>query len=120
MGIYTRADLRNSYIYFLLDPRNNKVRYIGITNDPKNRLDMHIRNKEAIKESPKRKWIERLAKEGLYPTMLLVARFESRVDCEKVERQLIWEFSERQKIYNSKHTYREEKPGTILHLSKLI
>ena len=38
-----------AYIYALLDPRDNEVRYIGKTTQPKNRLSGHIRECKNIK-----------------------------------------------------------------------
>ena len=117
-GSDRRLHLTNNYLYFLLDPNNDKVKYIGITTIPKERYSMQLRNVETIVSSPKYKWIERLAKKKQYPKMLLVAKFQDREDCIKVERQLIYEFSKRQKIYNGKHIYKPKREG-LIQLSKL-
>ncbi len=57
-----------AYIYALLDPRDNEVRYIGKTTQPKNRLSGHIRECKNIKSLHYRaKWIRSLLKKELLP-----------------------------------------------------
>lgn len=57
-----------AYIYALLDPRDNEVRYIGKTTQPKNRLSGHIRECKNIKSLHYRaKWIRSLLKKELFP-----------------------------------------------------
>ena len=57
-----------AYIYALLDPRDNEVRYIGKTTNPNNRLSGHIT--ECKKEQSthyRAKWVKSLLKENLKP-----------------------------------------------------
>jgi len=53
------------YIYVLLDPRTNEIRYLGKTNDTKERLYGHIYEKGKL--GHKYKWIQQLKKNGLKP-----------------------------------------------------
>jgi len=57
-----------AYIYALLDPRNNEVRYIGKTTQPKNRLSGHIGECKNVKSLHYRaKWIISLLNKELQP-----------------------------------------------------
>jgi hypothetical protein len=58
------------YIYALVDPRDLEVRYIGKTNDPKNRLRAHIYPHNSVKDKNiKMIWTEELKALGLRPIM---------------------------------------------------
>lgn len=59
-----------AYIYALLDPRDNQVRYIGKTTNPKNRLSGHIT--ECKKDNVthyRAMWIKSLIRENLKPSI---------------------------------------------------
>jgi len=59
------------YIYVLIDPRNNKVKYVGKTVNLQNRFEQHIywfTGSNPRKEN----WIKKLIKEGLRPEMLVI------------------------------------------------
>jgi predicted GIY-YIG superfamily endonuclease len=83
--------MKKWFVYFLVDPRIGKVRYIGITCDPKRRLREH-RN-DAV--NPKRKhwpvhyWITKLTAEGVTPKMILAEEVADVVDAGYRERELI-------------------------------
>jgi hypothetical protein len=49
------------YIYALIDPRNNSVRYVGQTLYPTMRLHSHNRPTDSL---PKSQWIRELSAEG--------------------------------------------------------
>jgi hypothetical protein len=57
---------RTYSIYALIDPRNNAVRYVGLTVYPDERLKQHIQGDGNI---PKRQWISELSQLGLSPLM---------------------------------------------------
>ena len=60
---------RGGVIYALVDPRNNQVRYIGQTVQPKKRLYMHLHD---AKKRPRRHlchWINQLLSLGLRPEL---------------------------------------------------
>ncbi len=62
-----------AYIYGLVDPRNNKIRYIGKTIHPKNRLSGHIsecKNKKVIHH--RAKWIRSILKLNLRPLIKFI------------------------------------------------
>lgn len=61
------------YIYWLLEPRNNSVRYVGKTLDPHTRfrhyLDAAVLGKD--KHLPSTRWVAKLRAHGEYPIMHL-------------------------------------------------
>lgn len=72
------------YIYRLIDSRNNEVRYIGKTTNPKRRYKQHLYDK---RKSHKSSWIQSLRKLGLKPI------FEIIETCDEnnwVEREKYW------------------------------
>jgi group I intron endonuclease len=60
-----------NYIYGLIDPRSNKIRYVGKTNNPDQRLFDHIRHSKH-KTTYKDKWIRSLLEIGLNPTITIL------------------------------------------------
>ena len=63
----------NIFIYALIDPRNNKMRYIGKTiNKIGTRLSKHISNIKYESKTHKTNWIKQLLKNGLFPTIKLI------------------------------------------------
>jgi hypothetical protein len=62
-----------AYIYGLVDPRDNKIRYIGKTKYPKHRLSGHITESKNIKIINYRiKWIRKLISIGLKPNIIFL------------------------------------------------
>ncbi len=55
-----------AYIYALIDPRDNSIRYIGKTICPKNRISGHI-NESKKYDHHRAKWIRSLTKIGISP-----------------------------------------------------
>ena len=62
-----------SYIYELIDPETNRVRYIGKTNNPKNRLKKHLNECTKLGIwTPKNQWLFYLKNKGLKPIMNII------------------------------------------------
>ncbi len=61
--------METTFIYALIDPRDNKVRYIGKANKPKYRLQAHLTDKT---KTHKCSWIKSLLKEDLKPELLII------------------------------------------------
>lgn len=74
------------FVYELVDPRTDAVAYVGITNNPNQRLRAHITDTET--NDNKQAWIEQLQKEHLKPRMRILEIVESRE--EAVEREKYW------------------------------
>lgn len=63
--------MKNVYIYALIDPRNDQVRYIGKANNPEDRYRNHY-NSSRDKDTHKRNWINNIRKDGLKPELLIL------------------------------------------------
>lgn len=63
--------MKNVYIYALIDPRNNHVRYIGKAKSPEDRYKNHY-NSARDKNTHKRNWINSVRKDGLRPELLIL------------------------------------------------
>lgn len=63
--------MENTYIYALIDPRNNLVRYIGKTNNIKQRYYKHL-NPQKGNNTYKNNWINLLKKQGFKPEILIL------------------------------------------------
>ena len=60
-----------TYIYILIDPRNNDIRYVGKSDNPLVRLNEHIRKSEN-KITYKNNWIRSLIKNGVKPKLNII------------------------------------------------
>lgn len=60
-----------TYIYYLKDPIDNKIKYIGKSDDPINRLKDHIK-KHSYKKTFKNNWIKKLLDKNLKPLMEVI------------------------------------------------
>lgn len=62
-------DGNTTFIYALVDPRTQQIRYVGKANDPQHRLRDHLREK---RKSYKNSWIKELRDNGLVPELQIV------------------------------------------------
>ena len=72
------------YIYKLIDPRNNEVRYIGKTTNTKRRYKQHLYDK---RKSHKSSWVQSLRNQKLKPIMEILETCDN--DNWK-EREIYW------------------------------
>lgn len=63
------------FVYYLICPIDNKVKYVGKSKNPKTRYKQHIKKLDK-QSTPKREWLEKLFKKGLLPKMIIVEIFE--------------------------------------------
>jgi hypothetical protein len=63
-------DYEKVYIYALIDPCTDDIRYIGKSIDPEQRYSQHLNNKDSNKL--KIAWINRLGNNGLQPKMKIL------------------------------------------------
>jgi len=73
------------YIYALIDPRDERVRYVGQTVNPARRFRSHLADKSV--STPKRDWLDELLLLGLMPIMEVVE------ECQKGtvdEKEVYW------------------------------
>ena len=75
----------NHYIYSLIDPRYNTLRYIGQTNNVKDRLRRHLQDNRKLKRTS---WIKSLINKNLKPIMRIEAVVTFK-DKDKMEKMFI-------------------------------
>ena len=93
-----------AYIYGLIDPRNNEIRYIGKTINPKNRLSGHITESKDINVVNYRaKWLRKLTKLGLKAEITFLKTCSSD-EYEKYETEFI-------KIYSNNRLTNSDETG---------
>jgi len=70
--------MKKTYIYGLIDPRDNKIKYIGKSNDPIKRLKSHIYNSinNKKKRTKKENWIIKLINNFLQPEIKILIECE--------------------------------------------
>jgi hypothetical protein len=69
--------MRYVSIYILIDPRDQEIRYVGVTLKTLDyRLKLHLIRQK--RRSPKYLWIEELKRQGLMPTIQLVQQVPER------------------------------------------
>lgn len=67
--------MKTTKIYVLIDPRDNSIRYVGKTNNEKERYKNHL-NSLRDKNTHKRNWINQLKSIGLKPIMKVIEEIE--------------------------------------------
>lgn len=60
------------YVYILIDPRTDLVRYVGITSNPPMRLRGHVSDSKLRETTHKSRWIRQLLAKSLRPVMEIV------------------------------------------------
>lgn len=76
--------VRPTYIYALKDPRNNEIRYIGKSNNPKVRFQQHLKDKKNILKDD---WITELLQIGSLPELVILEKTD--IDHWQ-EREIYW------------------------------
>lgn len=66
--------LYSMYIYTLKDPRDNTIRYIGMSKDPVKRLASHYSLSDGTGE--KQQWLRELRDAGFRPTLEILEKVE--------------------------------------------
>jgi hypothetical protein len=61
---------QTNFIYALVDPRNNAVRYVGKSNEPKARFFIHMHYE--CSNGHKQNWLNQLKRLGLLPVMEII------------------------------------------------
>ena len=78
-------------VYSLKDPKTGEVRYVGISQNVKKRFRQHITDN---KDCHKKRWINKLLKENLLPSLETVDRNLSIEDAFELEKKYIKNFKE--------------------------
>ena len=77
-------------VYALVDPRDDTIRYVGLSKDAQFRLQQHLWGYCGSKQS--RLWIESLQQLGMSPTLLILEEIDVGSDTYQLahERELYW------------------------------
>lgn len=67
-------DTKTVYIYGLVDPRTNEVRYVGKTINPTNRHNQHLKFRAYYAHTYKARWINSLKQEKLQPKFVILEK----------------------------------------------
>lgn len=87
------------YIYALVDPDDNTVRYVGQTTCPASRLISHMTSGEGTGGKPKGEWISSLKMSGKVPRMEILTR-ASLHEWERAEQYWIAFYLRFGRLYN--------------------
>lgn len=78
------------YFYVLKDPRDSKIRYVGRTVDPVQRLRHHIYEAKKKNKNRRERWVVSLLRRNLEPVLQVVYQLKCTVDvAAQTERTLI-------------------------------
>jgi len=84
-------NFRAYYIYVLLDPTTNEVRYVGITSSIAERYIKHLDDR--FKPTPKGQWTKSLSEQGLVPNLVILEKLDTyKRYAQRREKQLIQEY----------------------------
>jgi predicted GIY-YIG superfamily endonuclease len=93
----------NYQVYGLIDPRDNKVKYIGISKNVKLRYQNH-KGLSCHQKTLKDKWIQHLSSLNLTPKIsILDSVKKTKSDAKKREQELIKFYAKKNIIYNISH-----------------
>ena len=84
--------MKKYYLYYLIDPNTNEVRYIGITYRPEKRLNEHLSLAKKQK-TYKDNWILKLAENNQRPILKIISESESKEEIVSMEINGISNFS---------------------------
>lgn len=73
--------MKTKFIYCLICPKTNKVRYIGKSKDPSDRLRRHLSKNSLLDSTKKNNWLVSLLRQNLLPEMEIIDEvFENEID----------------------------------------
>jgi hypothetical protein len=73
------------HIYHLVDPRDAKVRYVGMTRNPKSRFRSHIAEAHERDNTDKKRWIRELLAAGMQPVLAIVGNAPTELEARAIE-----------------------------------
>lgn len=81
-------------IYYLIDPIDGRVRYVGYSRDPEKRYEAHVMQSFAC-STHKETWIYSLVKQNLLPTLSVRCIVQEATEAQRIEIALIAILKER-------------------------
>jgi hypothetical protein len=72
-----RKIIKRNFVYGLVDPRNDQVRYIGKTEEGYSRLSEHLKPRSLAKDTRKDRWLKQLISLGLKPIFNVLEEFDN-------------------------------------------
>jgi predicted GIY-YIG superfamily endonuclease len=102
-NLYTMSSVINKphALYYLKDPFTNKIKYVGITSNIKNRKRQHIFRNTAQKNPRLLAWVELLKSQNAFPEIEVVKEFQDYESAHRFEILIINKYKET--LYNIKH-----------------
>lgn len=67
-----------AWVYALVDPRDDEVKYIGLAQDPYVRYKAHANGSQNTSSNARREWVLSLRSSGLKPVMVLLEKVSVR------------------------------------------
>lgn len=77
------------YVYSLIDPFTNKIRYIGKSHDPHKRLIHHLQWSALKSKTHKNIWIKSLLKRNSQPVLKIIAKTNTYKNIDRLEKKYI-------------------------------
>lgn len=81
----------SEYVYGLVCPIDETVKYVGKSKNPKKRYQQHLKKLDK-QMTPKRKWLENLASKNLSPRLLILSEIDG--DAREEEQKYLDAFSD--------------------------
>ncbi len=103
-------NVNDYYVYVYIDPRNNQEFYFG--KGIGTRKDAHLKDKG---DSAKAKRIKEIKKEGLNPTIRVIARGLTHEEALLLEKTLLWKLGKWTENISSGHFADKFRPHNTLH-----
>lgn len=101
--------MKKYFVYHLICPIENTVKYVGKTSKPKTRYNQHIKKLDK-QMTPKRMWLESLFENGLLPKLEIIAEFEDDILAREAEqKQLDMNISTALNIHNPRKGAKSSK-----------
>jgi hypothetical protein len=69
--------IRKYTIYHLIDPESGLVRYVGMSQNPRNRLVAHIAESKITQNTEKKAWIHGLLRKNKAPILGIVSSYDT-------------------------------------------
>lgn len=101
--------MKTYYLYHLIDPNDNVVRYVGISYQPKRRYAEHLNGSKKLK-THKDCWIAKLLNDNQKPIMLIILETQDKEEIFKFEIEHIAKYDNLTNLTNGGeyYTYKQE------------